>query len=124
LLGASTTVYFVAPPLPRFRFCRILVAAVQVEWSAQVCGLTRDERDEALINRANWKYPAGAEVVAECWTAASDPALVVILETDDDAALMEIGLTWGRAFDITPLPAVSAEEGLKIGPDVMGRRQF
>ncbi len=87
-------------------------------------GLTRDQRDEALINRASWKYPTEAEVIGEFWTAASDPALVVILRTDDYAALFEIGLTWGHVFDITTLPAVSAEEGLKIGPDVMGRRQF
>jgi hypothetical protein len=87
-------------------------------------GLTRDQRDEALINRANWNYPAGAEVLGEYWTAASDPALVVILQTHDYAPLMEIGLTWGHAFDITTLPAVGAEEGLKIGPEAMGRRQF
>ena len=87
-------------------------------------GLARDQRDEALINRASWNYPTGAEVIGEFWTAASNPALVVILRTDDYAALLEIGVTWGHVFDITTLPAVSAEEGLKIGPDVLARRQF
>ena len=87
-------------------------------------GLTREQRDGALMNRAGWKYPAGAEVVAEYWPAAEDPAVVSIFRTDDYGVMMEIAFTWGELFDITILPAISAEEGLKIGPDVMGRRQF
>lgn len=87
-------------------------------------GLTRDQRDGALVHRAGWKYPAGVDVVAEYWPAAEDPAVVSIFRTDDYGALMEIDLTWGDLFDITTLPAVSADEGLKIGPEVMGRRQF
>jgi hypothetical protein len=37
---------------------------------------------------------------------------------------MEVAFTWGDTFDITVIPAISAEDGLKIGPDVMSRRQF
>ncbi len=87
-------------------------------------GLSRDQRDGALLHRAGWNYPAGVQVVAEYWPAAEDPAVVSIFRTEDFAALMEIEFTWGDIFDITTLPAVSAEEGLKIGPEVMGRRQF
>jgi hypothetical protein len=87
-------------------------------------GLTRDQRDGALMHRAGWNYPAGVQVVAEYWPAAEDPAVVSIFRTADFAALMEIELTWGDTFDVTTFPAVSAEDGLKIGPEVMGRRQF
>jgi hypothetical protein len=87
-------------------------------------GLTRDQRDGALINRAGWKYPSGAEVIAEYWPATEDPAVVSIFRTDDFSTLMEIEFTWGDVFDVTTFPAISAEDGLKIGPDVMGRRQF
>jgi hypothetical protein len=87
-------------------------------------GLTRDERDAALINRAGWKYPSGVKVIAEYWPAAEDPAVVSIFQTDDFAALMDIEFHWGDRFDITVIPAISAEEGLKVGPDVMSRRQF
>ena len=87
-------------------------------------GLTRDQRDGALMHRAGWKYPPGVEVIGEYWPAASDPAVVSIFRTDDYAALMEIGVTWGDVFDITTLPAVSAEDGLEIGPEVLARRQF
>jgi hypothetical protein len=87
-------------------------------------GLTRDQRDGALMNRAGWNYPSGVKLIAEYWPAAEDPAVVSIFQTDDFAALMEVEFTWGDTFDITVIPAISAEDGLKIGPDVMGRRQF
>ena len=87
-------------------------------------GLSRDQRDGALIHRAGWNYPAGVEVVAEYWPATDNPAVVSIFRTEDYTALMEIELTWGDVFDITVFPAVSVEEGLKIGPDAMARRQF
>jgi hypothetical protein len=87
-------------------------------------GLTRDQRDGALMQRAGWNYPGGVKVIAEYWPAAEDPAVVSIFQTEDFSALMEIEFTWGDIFDITVIPAISAEEGLKLGPDAMGRRQF
>lgn len=87
-------------------------------------GLTRAQRDGALANRAGWKYPSGIDVIAEYWPAAEDPAVVSIFKTDDFGPIMEIEFTWGDIFDITVFPAVSAEDGLKVGPDAIGRRQF
>ena len=87
-------------------------------------GLTREQRDGAPMHRAGWNYPSGVKTFAEYWPAAEDPAVVSIFQTDDYAALMEISLTWGDSFDMTVIPAVSAEDGLKIGPDVLSRRQF
>jgi len=87
-------------------------------------GLTRDQRDGALMHRAGWNYPSAVKLTAEYWPAAEDPAVVSIFQTDDFGALMEITLTWGDTFDITIFPAISAEDGLQVGPDAMGRRQF
>ena len=44
-----------------------------------------------------------------------------LAEADDFAPLMELNMTWGDAFVITTHAAVSAEDGLKIGPEVMAR---
>jgi hypothetical protein len=87
-------------------------------------GLTRDQRDEALMRRAQWRFPQGVEPVAEYWPAAEDPAVVAIVRADDFAGLMEIDLTWGDLFDVTSLPAISAEDGMQVGPEVMQRRQL
>ena len=82
---------------------------------------TSEERDGALVRRTSWSYPAGLNVIAESWTAGASPAVVVIADADDFAPLMELNMTWSDVFEVTTLPAVSAEEGLKIGPEVMAR---
>jgi hypothetical protein len=87
-------------------------------------GLSREQRDGALMHRAGWNYPAGVQVIAEYWPATDDPAVVSIFRTEDFSAFMEIEVTWGDIFDITTFPAVSVEDGLKVGADVLGRRQF
>jgi len=79
------------------------------------------ERDAALIRRATWNYPAGIQVVAEYWPMAADIQVVTIFSADDIAAVWELVAEWEDVFDIDVSPAVSAEEGLKVGPDVFGR---
>lgn len=44
-----------------------------------------------------------------------------IFSADDDAAVWEMVANWTDVFSIDVHPAVSADEGLKIGPDVFGR---
>ena len=79
------------------------------------------ERDAALVRRTTWEYPAGIQVKAEYWPMSSDVQVVSIISTDDPAAIMELMFEWNDVFDIDVSPAVSAEEGLRIGPDVFGR---
>jgi hypothetical protein len=86
-------------------------------------GLTREMRDGALMRRAQWQYPAGVKLYGEYWPSSENVAVVSIFETDDHGALMEIGLTWGDVFQLEVSPAVSAEDGLRLGPAAMGRRQ-
>lgn len=91
---------------------------ILLDWRTEATG---EERDGALMRRAGWSYPEGMNVIAESWTGSSSPAVVVIAEADDFAPLMEFDFTWGDVFVITMHPAVSAERGLEIGPEVMGR---
>ena len=79
------------------------------------------ERDAALMRRAAWKYPEGIRTIAEYWPSASDVQVVTIFSADDYASIMEVVFEWNDVFDIQVFPAVSAEDGLKIGPDVFGR---
>jgi hypothetical protein len=79
------------------------------------------ERDGALMRRAAWKYPDGIRVIAEYWPIASAVTVVSIFSADSPDQLLELDLEWGDVFDIDVHPAVSADEGLRIGPDVFGR---
>ena len=86
-------------------------------------GLSREQRDGALMRRAQWQYPQGVKLRGEYWPASDSVAVVSIFETDDQAALLEIGVTWGDVFQIEVSPALTAEDGLKLGPEVLARRQ-
>lgn len=79
------------------------------------------ERDGALMRRSTWKYPPGVQVVAEYWPSSASVQVVSIFSADSSEALLELELEWSDVFDIAIYPAVSAEDGLRMGPDVFGR---
>jgi hypothetical protein len=79
------------------------------------------ERDAALGRRTAWNYPDSIHVIAEYWPMSGDINVVTIFSTDSIAALLELEFEWSDVFDIDMSPAVSSEEGLKIGPEVFGR---
>lgn len=83
--------------------------------------VTAAERDAALARRAAWQYPSGIRVTAEYWPMSADVQVVSLFTTDDIAAVMEFQFEWNDVFDIDVLPAVSAEDGLRIGPEVFSR---
>ncbi|MDR2986628.1 MAG: DUF3303 family protein [Nocardiopsaceae bacterium] len=79
------------------------------------------ERDEALVRRSTWKYPPGVQMIAEYWPSSASVQVVSIFSADSSESLLELELEWGDVFDIAIYPAVSAEDGLRMGPDVIGR---
>lgn len=85
-------------------------------------GLSEKERDEALIRRAQWSYPDGLTVLAEYWTANDDVAVVVVARATEFQPIWSLTATWNDKFDVTVMPAVSAEEGLRVGPEVLTQR--
>ena len=79
------------------------------------------ERDAALLRRASWQYPEGVEVISEYWPMSSEYQVVTTFRAESFAPVMEVQFEWNDVFDISIYPAVSADEGLRIGPDVFGR---
>jgi hypothetical protein len=79
------------------------------------------DRDAALMRRATWQYPEGIKPIAEYWPMAGDQQVVTIFTADSIAPIMDVEFEWNDVFDVTVYPAVSAEEGLRIGPDMFGR---
>ena len=83
--------------------------------------LSAAEADAALGRRVAWKYPEGIQVIAEYWPLSSAVQVVSILAAESIEKIMEIVFEWNDVFDIDVYPAVSAEEGLRIGPEVFAR---
>ena len=82
---------------------------------------TSEQRDGALMRRASWEYPAGIKVIAEYWPSSAAVQVVSIFSADSYAAIWELVSEWNDVFDINVYPAISAAEGLKVGPEVFGR---
>jgi len=83
--------------------------------------LSAAEADAALGRRAAWKYPEGIKVIAEYWPLSSAVQVVSLLAAESIEKIMELVYEWNDVFDIDVYPAVSADEGLRIGPEVFGR---
>ena len=79
------------------------------------------ERDAALMRRAGWQFPEGLKVIAEYWPLSGEYQVVTVFSAETIAPIMEVEFEWDDVFDMTVTPAVSAEEGLRIGPEVFGR---
>ena len=79
------------------------------------------ERDAALMRRAGWQVPDGLKVIAEYWPLSGEYQVVTVFSAETIAPIMEVEFEWDDVFDMTVTPAVSAEEGLRIGPEVIGR---
>ena len=69
---------------------------------------------ERIARRAEWKYPDGIKVVGEWWPQTPHPACITICEADSIAPIMAAVADWDDVFNITVVPAVSAEEGLQL----------
>ena len=84
--------------------------------------LSAAEADAALGRRAAWKYPEGIKVIAEYWPLSSAVQVVSLLAAESIEKIMELVYEWNDVFDIDVYPAVSADEGLRNGPEVFARQ--
>jgi hypothetical protein len=84
-------------------------------------GLTKEQRDNALARRAEWKYPEGLKVIGEYWPA-TPPHVISIFEASSYEPIMELMFTWQDVFDFTVSPATTPQEGLVIGAKLLGKK--
>jgi hypothetical protein len=83
--------------------------------------VSASDRDGALMRRAAWQYPDGIRLIAEYWPVAAQMQVVSIFAADDFAPVMQMELEWNDVFDISVYPAISVDEGLKVGAEVFGQ---
>jgi hypothetical protein len=84
-------------------------------------GVTAAERDKALMRRAEYQYPQGIRSIAEYWPMSAEYQVISVFSAENVSAIMELELEWNDVFDISVSPAVSADEGLRIGTELFGR---
>ena len=75
---------------------------------------------ERIARRMQWDYPEGIRPVAEYWPQAVEPTVISVFEAESNAAIMALTMAWNDVFDITVVPAVTAEQGLALAKQMMG----
>lgn len=76
---------------------------------------------QRLARRMDWTYPAGVKIIGEYWLELAAPTLLVVLETDDPAALVSARVDWDDHFDFTTVPAISADQGMEFARKLAAR---
>jgi len=74
---------------------------------------------ERLGRRLEWQPPEGTRVIGEYWLQTGNPHVIAIFEADSVAPMMAIAGAWEEFYDITIVPAMTAEEGLEVGKQIM-----
>jgi hypothetical protein len=97
------------------------VARAGVQEHPGPAGLPRSRQGRRRRPPAAWNYPDGIKLIAEYWPLSSAVQVVSIMSADSIEKIMELFFEWDDVFDIDVYPAVSAEEGLRIGPEVFAR---
>ena len=77
---------------------------------------------QTLPRRMEFKPPEGIKLVGEYWLQNSAPRTVVAFEADDYASIMAMNRQWADLYDITVVPAITGEEGMKLVPQMMAKR--
>ncbi|HEY65268.1 MAG TPA: DUF3303 family protein [Caldilineae bacterium] len=74
---------------------------------------------ERAARRVKWQPPEGVRLVAEYWLQTTDPSVISIIEADNVASIMAAVAGWDDVFDVTIVPAITAEEGLELARQIM-----
>ena len=75
--------------------------------------------EERVTRRAQWQYPDGMRLVAEYWLQTGHPSVIAIAEAESVAPIMAAIAAWEDVFEFTVVPAITAEEGLKLAKQMM-----
>ena len=74
---------------------------------------------QTIPRRAQWKYPEGLKVIAEYWLQTDKPHVIIVAEANEVAPMMMATEPWIDLFDFVVIPAITAEEGLKLVSQMM-----
>jgi hypothetical protein len=79
---------------------------------------------EGTMRRFDYIYPEGMKILGEYWLATDDPCVILVVEADSMAPLMAAVADWDDVFEITIVPATTAEEGMRFAKDRLAQQEL
>ncbi len=82
-------------------------------------GIMKNRRPFAEIvpRRLDYRLPEGMEAVAEYWVEPD--TVVLVFETDSNAAITALTSAWDDVFEMTIAPAMTAQDGIALAKEMM-----
>jgi hypothetical protein len=78
-------------------------------------GTTHDR----TVRRLKWTHPEGYKVIGEYWLQTPNPRVIIVSEAEDIEPILSATSDWDDLFDMTIVPAVTAEQGMHIAKKSM-----
>lgn len=79
---------------------------------------------EGTMRRFDYTYPEGMKILGEYWLATDDPCVILMVEADSMAPLMWAVADWDDVFQITIVPAVTAEDGMRFAKERLAHQEL
>jgi hypothetical protein len=76
------------------------------------------------MRRFDYHYPEDMTIVGEYWLATDDPCVILVVEADSMAPLMAAVADWDDVFQITIVPAVTAEDGMRFAKERLAHQEL
>jgi hypothetical protein len=76
------------------------------------------------MRRFDYHYPEDMTIVGEYWLATDDPCVILVVEADSMAPLMAAVADWDGVFQITIVPAVTAEDGMRFAKERLAHQEL
>jgi hypothetical protein len=76
------------------------------------------------MRRFDYTYPEGMSILGEYWLATDDPCVILVAEAASMTPLMTALADWNEFFDITIVPAVTAEEGIRFAKERLAHEEL
>lgn len=74
---------------------------------------------DRMARRVAFHFPPDNRIVAEYWLMSEQPNVILIIEGDSIAALMASIAAWDDVYDITIVPAMTADAGIALAQQAL-----
>jgi hypothetical protein len=79
---------------------------------------------ERTMRRFDYTYPEEMKIVGEYWLATDDPCVILVVEAASMVPLLTALADWDEFFDITIVPAVTAEDGMRFAKERLAHQEL
>jgi hypothetical protein len=79
---------------------------------------------EGTMRRFAYTYPEDITIIGEYWLTTDDPCVILVVKAESMAPLLAAVADWDDVFQITIVPAVTAEDGMRFATERLAHEEL